>query len=65
MTNSCRESRSVQDTAIRPCGDRCSVDAEVIPPPGIGSTRNRRQVGSSRRNPATYLCRNEITAPLE
>ena len=65
MTVTSSDSPSVQDTAIRPCGDRCSVDAEVIPPPGIGSTRNRRQVGSSRRNPATYRCRNEITAPLE
>ena len=37
MTASSSDSPSVQDTAIRPCGDTCSVDAEVIPPPGIGS----------------------------
>ena len=69
MTATPSESPSVQDTSIWPCGDTCDVDAEVIPPSvtvrGIGWTRNRRQVGSSRCNPATYRCRNEITAPLE
>ena len=48
-----------------PCGVSCSADARVIPPPGRGCTRNRRQVGSTRCRPATYRCRNEITAPLE
>jgi hypothetical protein len=34
-----------QEDDTMPCGVSCEARAQVIPPPGNGSTRNVRQVG--------------------